>query len=85
LLVDLFESLLLHLLREGFKLFVIEAWIIIYFGRNPRNGGSPPKDNRDVNIMNFISVISLFVLMVWLMNDTPDNLTADTTVSTSVE
>jgi hypothetical protein len=57
----------------------------IHFGRNPRNGGSPPKDSSDVNIMNFISVVSLFVIMVWLMNDTPDSLMADTTVSASVE
>jgi len=61
------------------------AWIIIHFGRNPRNGRTPPKDNRDVNIMNFISVVSLFVIMVWLKNDTPDKLTADTTVSGSVD
>jgi hypothetical protein len=38
------------------------AWITIHFGRNPRNGGSPPKDRSDVNCMNFISVISLFVI-----------------------
>jgi hypothetical protein len=57
----------------------------IHFGRNPRNGGSPPKDSSDVNIMNFISVVSLFVIIVWLMNDVPDNLIADTTVRASVE
>ena len=57
----------------------------IHFGKNPRNGGSPPKDNKDVNIMNFISLVSLFVIIVWLINDTPDNLIADTTVSASVE
>ena len=66
-------------------LFVIMAWIKINFGRNPRNGGSPPKDNSDVNTMNFISVVSLFVIMVWLINDAPDNPIADTTVSASVE
>jgi hypothetical protein len=38
-----------------------------------------------VNIMNFISVISLFVIMVWLMNDTPDSLIVDTNVSASVD
>jgi hypothetical protein len=38
-----------------------------------------------MNIMNFISVVSLFFIMVWLMNDTPDSLMADTTVSASVE
>jgi len=35
-------------------LFVIIAWITIHSGRNPRNGGSPPRDNSDVNIINFI-------------------------------
>jgi hypothetical protein len=52
---------------------------------NPRNGGRPPKDNSDVNVINFISVVYLFVIMVWLINDTPDSLMADTTVSASVE
>jgi hypothetical protein len=66
-------------------LFVIMAWMTIHFGRNPRNVGSPPKDSSDVNIINFIGVVSLFVIMVWLMNDVPDNLIADTTVRASVE
>ena len=69
----------------GAKLFIIIAWITIHFARNPRNGGSPPKDNSDVNIMNFINVASLFVIMVWLINDTPDNLMSDTTVNANVE
>jgi len=38
-----------------------------------------------MNIMNFISGASLFVIMVWLMNGASDSLTADTTVSASVE
>jgi hypothetical protein len=38
-----------------------------------------------INLFNFVSVVSLFVLMVWLINDTPDSLMADTTVSASVE
>ena len=38
-----------------------------------------------MNIMNFISVASVFVIMVWLINDTPDSLIGDTTVSASVE
>jgi len=66
-------------------LFIIIAWIIIHFGKNPRNGGNPPNDNSDVNIMNFINVVSLFVIMVWLINDTPDSLIADTTVNARVE
>jgi len=57
------------------------AWITIHFGWNPRKGGSPPKDNNDVNIMYLIIVISLFVIMVWLINDAPDSLMANTTVS----
>jgi len=39
-------------------LFVIMAWITIHFGRNPRNGGSPPKDNSDVNIMYNFKVVT---------------------------
>ena len=50
-------------------LFVIMAWITVYFGRNPRNGGRSPKDNSDVSIMNFIGVVCLFVIMVRLMKD----------------
>ena len=38
-----------------------------------------------IPVMNFISVVSLFVIMVWLINDVPDNLIADATVSASVE
>lgn len=69
----------------GASLFIIIAWIIIHFGRNPRKGGNPPKDNRDVNIISFIRAISLFVIMVWLMKDTPDSLMADTTVNVRIE
>lgn len=61
------------------------AWITIHLGRNPRNGGRPPNERSDVNIMNFINVVSLFVSMVWLMKDAPDNLMADTTVNANVE
>jgi hypothetical protein len=35
--------------------------------------------------MNFISVVSLFVNMIWLIKDVPDSLMADTTVSANVE
>jgi hypothetical protein len=58
--------------------------MMTHFGKNPMNGGSPPRDSRDVNIMNFIRIASLFVIMVWLMNDTPDSLMADTTVTASI-
>jgi len=61
------------------------AWITIHFGRNPRKGGSPPKDNNDVYIFNLIVVISLFVIIVWLINDTLDSLMANTTVSARID
>ena len=35
--------------------------------------------------MNLISGVSLFVIVIWLMNDAPDSLIADTPVSASVE
>ena len=73
------------IVASGAILFIIMAWIIIHFGRNPRNGGRPPKDSSDVNIINLIIVMSLFVIMVWLINDTPDSLMANTTVNAKVE
>jgi len=56
---------------------VTSHWLCIAINKAP--------DNNDVNIMNLIIVMSLFVIMVWLINDTPDNLMADTTVSARVE
>jgi len=41
-------------------LFIIIAWITIHFSRNPSNGGSPPKDNSDVNIISFTLRFSIF-------------------------
>ena len=73
------------IVASGAKLFVIISWIIIHSGRNPRKGGSPPKDSNDVNIMNLVNVVSLFVIMVWLMKNAPDSLMTDTTVSAKVE
>ena len=39
------------IVASGPMVFVIMARITVHFGRNPRNVGSPPKDNNDVNIM----------------------------------
>jgi len=66
-------------------LWITEKLLVAFLGRKPRNGRSLPRDSSDVNIMNFISVASLFVIMVWLINDAPDSLIADPTVSASVE
>jgi len=49
------------------KLYVIIAWITIHFGRNPRNEGGSPTDGSDMNIMNFINMLFLFVIQVWLV------------------
>jgi hypothetical protein len=56
------------IVATGAILFIIIAWIAIHLGRNPRNGGKPPSDSSDVNIMNFVSVASLFVIRIWLIN-----------------
>jgi len=52
------------IVTSGVKLFVISAWITINFGRNASNGGGSPRDSSDMNIMNFINVLSLFVIQV---------------------
>ena len=46
---------------------------------------APLKDSSDLNIMNFISVVSLIVVKVWLIKDTLISLIADTTVNTDIE
>jgi len=43
------------------------------------------KQQQYIAVMNFISVVSLFVIMVWLINVVLDSLIAGTTVSASVE
>jgi hypothetical protein len=83
--ISLISDVTTTIVASGARLCVIMARITIHFGRNPRNGGSPPKDNSDVSIINFTSVVSLVVIMVWLINDAPDSLMAHTTVSASVE
>ena len=48
-------------------LFVIIAWMTIHFGRNPRNRGSPPRDNSDVNIMNYVYIFIIdFNLYIYI-------------------
>lgn len=73
------------IVARGARLFIIMAWIIIHFGRNPRKGGSPPRESNEVNIINLVIVMSLFVIMVWLINDVPDSLMVNTTVTARVE
>lgn len=29
-------------------------WMTIHLGRNPKNGGNPPKDSKEINILNLI-------------------------------
>jgi Trk-type K+ transport system membrane component len=65
------------IVASGAILFVIMVRITIHFGKNPRNRGTPSKDNNNVNIINFISVVSLFVITVWLIKDVPDSLRDD--------
>lgn len=47
-------------------LFVINTWIVIHLGKNPRNGGSPPRDKKlrinkiFINILLFNDVNNCF-------------------------
>lgn len=45
----------------------INSSIINHLGKNPRNGGKPPRDKRDKNIKIFIKKIELNFLKDWLM------------------
>lgn len=35
-------------------LLIVKDWITIHLGKNPKNGGNPPKDNKLKNKKNFI-------------------------------
>jgi hypothetical protein len=61
------------------------VWIVIHFSRNPENGGYPPNDNSDVNIMNFIRAVSLFVISILLINEVFNNFKSDVTVISRIE
>jgi len=43
------------------------AWITSHFGKNPKNGGSPPKDIKEKNIENLITGFILVKENVWLI------------------
>jgi hypothetical protein len=58
----------------GVNLFVIMTGMTSLFGRTPKNGGSTPKDGNYVNIINFITMASLFLIKIRLTNDTIDSL-----------
>lgn len=48
-------------------LFLTNNSIIIHFGKNPKNGGKPPKDKRSKNIEIIINLLELNILKVWLI------------------
>jgi len=41
--------------------------MINHLGKNPRNGGSPPKDSKDKKIKIFIKKLELNILKVWVI------------------
>jgi hypothetical protein len=41
--------------------------MIIHLGKNPKNGGNPPKDNKSKNSEIFISLFLYNILKVWLI------------------
>ena len=41
--------------------------IINHFGKNPKKGGRPPKDSKDKNKINLITVLLLNKVNIWLI------------------
>lgn len=46
---------------------MINISIINHFGKNPKNGGKPPKDNKGINNIIFKNLLELNNLKVWLI------------------
>lgn len=44
----------------------INGWITIHFGINPKNGGSPPRENMFIIIIIFIPVDIDLLEIIWL-------------------
>lgn len=53
---------------KDIPLFTID-WIMNHLGKNPRKGGKPPNESKDVNSKNFIVGLSLLNKNVWLINE----------------
>jgi hypothetical protein len=66
------------------RLFMINSWITVHLGRNPINGGKPPSDISVVNSKNFVAVL-WFAVIVWLTNETLNNLAIVTTGDVNIE
>ena len=49
--------------------FWVMNWIIIHLGKNPKNGGNPPKDIIAINRINFIIFWLFIELKVWEIYD----------------
>jgi len=52
-----------------------------HFDGNSKTRGRPPTDSNDMNIINFINVLSSFGIKVWLTDDILYSLMTYTTVS----
>jgi hypothetical protein len=46
------------------KFFLINISIIIHFGKNPKKGGKPPKDNKTIKIEILKNLFELNILNV---------------------
>ena len=53
-------------------LFSTKAWITIHFGKNPKNGGSPPSESKFRRKRILISELKLANEKSWLMWKIPN-------------
>ena len=52
---------------------------MINFGKNPMKGGNPPKERREICIINLMVLFSLLVRNVWFTNEIYNGATIETT------
>lgn len=43
-----------------------DIWMTNHFGKNPRNGGNPPKDRRLISTINFV-IVDNRLNEIWLI------------------
>lgn len=49
------------------KFIEINISIVIHFGKNPKNGGNPPKDNKGIKIIIFSKFLKLNKEKIWFI------------------
>lgn len=67
-------------IRRKKELKKINISIIIHFGKNPKNGGNPPNDNKGKKSIIFSEFLKFKIINIWFKLKILNKLNKNTTV-----